>query len=192
MQIEFLYKLNLPDLKEVLISPDILKQFIPNNLQGSKIFYPEPAEIFKSEWLNFKGYTWDYCSLFVRSGNQNSIIHRDNPFSPNSLHWGINWVLGKDSFMDYWNTSQIRKEEIIVDSGGEKTVILEINEPPIKSYLTENGVYLVNASAPHRVRNESGELRVAISLRSKTLRMSKIFTQWDEVVNDFETIIQTK
>jgi hypothetical protein len=188
---EFLYKLNLPLCEDVLISPNILDNFKNQVDRGSKIFYPDPKDIFKKQWLVYKNLDWNYCSLFVRHGYQNSIIHRDNPFNKESLHWGINWVIGSCGYMDYWDESQIEEEEIIVDTGGEKTVFLKTNLSPIKSYRTDSGAYLVNASVPHRVRNPSDETRIALSLRSKKFRYENPSLSWDSVIKIFDREILT-
>jgi hypothetical protein len=63
---EFLYRLKLPPLEEVLLSSDILNPYVEKLSSGSKIFYPEPKDIFKPNWLRFKNVNWDYLSLFVR------------------------------------------------------------------------------------------------------------------------------
>jgi hypothetical protein len=188
-QIEFLYELNLPTLEDILVSADALLGYTENLYKGSKIFYPNVKELFKKEWLGYKGLHWDYCSLFIRSGKEQSIIHRDNPQSPTTLHWGINWIIGNHGYMDYWDSSQIEDENLVIDGGGQKTVKLKINQPPNKIYLTRTGAYLVNASAPHRIRNESDNLRIAVSLRSKKFRNENPNLQWSDIVNIFKDII---
>ena len=186
---EYVYKLDLPDIEEVLISYNNITSLTDKEFVGSKIFYPEPSNIFKSEWLSYKNLSWDYCSLFVRSGNQSSIIHRDNPFNSLSLHWGINWVYGKDSCIEFWEESDIISEKIIKDAGGKETILLEIDLPPRKTYSMNKGVYLINASKPHRIRNFSQDFRVALSLRSKKFRFENPETNWKDIVEMFENEI---
>lgn len=187
--IEYCYKLNLPIIEDVVISLDQIKHLIPENFQGSKIFYPEPQDIFKPEWLSYKDLSWDYVSLFFRSGKNQSVLHRDNVIDRRILHWGINWVLGSDSIMEYWQENTISQEKIIYDSGGKTTVFLDTVLPPCKSYVMSYGVYLVNASIPHRITNLSDNLRIAISLRSKKYRYENPNIAWNEIVDTFSDVI---
>ena len=139
--VDYVYKLNLPNINEVVISLDNIKNLLPRDFQGSQIFYPEPYKIFKPEWLTYKNLEWDYCSLFIRSGEQQSVLHRDNPHSSDSLHWGINWILGDNSIMEYWNKDKIINEKIIYDSGGKTTVKITADQHPSKQYTMSTGVY---------------------------------------------------
>lgn len=183
--VEYVYRLDLPDISKVVLSLDDIKNLVPQDFQGSQIFYPEPREIFKSEWLNYKNFKWDYCSLFIRSSKQQSVLHRDNPYSPDSLHWGINWILGEDSIMEYWGKNKILKENIIYDTGGKTTVKITTDQNSSKQYTMSTGVYLVNASVPHRVTNLTDERRIAISLRSMKFRYENPNVTWEEVVKIF-------
>lgn len=183
--VDYVYKLNLPNINEVVLSLDNIKNLVPGDFRGSQIFYPVPREIFKPEWLTYKNLEWDYCSLFIRSGKQQSVLHRDNPNSPDTLHWGINWVLGNDSIMEYWNKDKIIEEKIIYDSGGKTTVKITADQASSKQYAMSTGVYLVNASVPHRVTNFTDENRIAISLRSKKYRYENPSVVWRDVVSMF-------
>lgn len=183
------YKLNLPNIEEVVLSLKEIKDLVPEDFQGSKIFYPDPRDIFKPEWLTYKNLEWDYVSLFVRSGEQQSILHRDNPNSPDSLHWGINWILGDNSIMEYWDEDKIIEEKIIYDSGGKTTVKITADQNPSKQYTMSTGVYLVNASVPHKVTNLTNERRIAISLRSKKFRYENPAATWDKIIETFSDII---
>ena len=183
---EYSFKLNLPRMEHVVLSIETLRTLVPEDFQGSKIFYPDPRDIFRPEWLTYKNLEWDYVSLFVRSGGQQSILHRDNPNSPDSLHWGINWILGDNSIMEYWNKDKIINEKIIYDSGGKTTVKITADQNPSKQYTMSTGVYLVNASVPHRVTNLTDERRIAISLRSKKFRYENPSVVWRDVVKMFK------
>jgi hypothetical protein len=185
MNTEYLYKLNLPDIDEVVLSLDYIQNLVPRDFQGSQIFYPNPRDIFKPEWLQYKNLEWDYCSLFIRSGKQQSVLHRDNPHSPDSLHWGINWILGDDSIIEYWDQDKIIEEQIIYDSGGKTTVKITADQTSSKKYAMPTGVYLVNASVPHRVTNLTEDLRIAISLRSMSFRKENPSAEWRDIVEMF-------
>lgn len=187
--LEFLYRLSLPCLADVLCSKDILKSYTEKLSGGSRIFYPDPNELFKKEWLGYKGLQWDYVSVFVRTGSITGMIHRDNPNNTHLLHWGINWVVGDDGYMDYWIPEQISEERIVSDLGGGETVTLYTEEPPFKQYKTDTGVYLINASVPHRARNLSTDVRISLSLRSKKFRYENPNLSWKDIINKFQDVI---
>ena len=182
---EYVYKIDLPSIDKAVISLDKIKNFTSKDFTGSKIFYPDPRDIFRPEWLSYKGLSWDYCSVFIRSGKEKSILHKDNPHSPESLHWGINWVLGDASVMEYYDENNISNEKIIIDSGGKTTVLLSSDKPPNKIYNLENGAYLVNASVPHRAVNLSDKTRIVLSLRSMSFRKENPSAEWREIVEIF-------
>jgi hypothetical protein len=186
---EYLYKLNLPDINEVVLSLDYIQNLVPRDFQGSQIFYPNPRDIFKPEWLRYKNLEWDYVSLFVRSGGQQSMLHRDNPNSIDSLHWGINWILGDNSIMEYWDEDKIIDQQIINDIGGKTTVKIIADQESSKKYKMDTGTYLVNASVPHKITNLTNEFRIAISLRSKKFRYENPSMVWRDIVELFKTEI---
>lgn len=186
---EYVYKLNLPNIDKVLKSLEEVEQLVSTNFTGSKIFYPDPANIFNSEWLNYKGLEWDYVSLFIRSGRQTSIIHRDDPLSSNALHWGINWIWSEESVMEYWTDHESFQRAVIVDSGGAPTLKMSTDKKADREYKMITGVYLINASVPHRVRNLSDEKRIAISLRSKKFRYQNPSATWQQIIDIFQSEI---
>lgn len=185
-KLEFLYRLNLPSLDAVLHRKDVLGTFTEKLSNGSRIFYPDPNEIFKKEWLEYKGLHWDYVSIFVRSATTTGMIHRDNPDNNDQLHWGINWIVGDNGCMDYWLPGQINQEKIVTDIGGGQTVSLVTDEQPYRQYDTYTGVYLINASVPHRARNLSDKKRIAISLHSKKFRYQNPRATWQKIIDLFQ------
>lgn len=187
--IEYCYKLNLPDIEQVVLSLDNIKNLVPKNFKGSKIFYPDPSDIFKTEWLSYKNISWDYVSLFIRSGKEQSVLHRDNPYSPTTLHWGINWIYGDNSIMEFWEEDKIEHQDLILDSGGRTTMKLSTNLPSSKKYMMTAGAYLVNASVPHKITNLSDDRRIALSLRSKKFRQENPSVTWNKIIDMFRDVI---
>lgn len=187
---EYVYKIDFPFVDKVIISHDKINDLIPKNFVGSQIFYVNPKDILKPQWLSFKNIDWDYMSVFIRSANKESILHRDDPLGDNYLHWGINWVIGDASVMQYWNEDMVNSKKIIYDSGGEKTVMLDSDLPPIKQYFMKTGVYLVNASIPHKVKNLSSDIRIALSLRSKKFRLENPNIKWNDILKIFNDFIE--
>lgn len=187
--IEYCYRLNLPSIDQVFISFSEIQKLLPSHFKGSKILYPRPDQIFKSHWLSYKDISWDYVSLFFRSGNEESMIHRDNPNNPNSLHWGINWISGENSIMEFWDDDLIEKQKIIQDGGGKTTVVLETTLQPSYRYTMSTGAYLINASIPHKITNLSNDTRIAVSLRSQKFRYENPSVAWRDIVEMFKSEI---
>lgn len=187
--LDYCYKLNLPNIEEAVLSLDEIKGLVPKDFNGYQIFYPDPQDIFRPEWLLYKGLSWDYASIFFRSGKQKSILHKDNPHDTTKLHWGVNWVYGEDSTMEYWEDEKIKNQKIIYDSGGKTTVLLETDWASSRSYKMSSGVYLINASVPHKITNLSSNLRIAVSLRSKKFRYENPKTSWQAIIEKFQDVI---
>lgn len=183
---EMVYKLNLPPLPEILKDDFNLNSLISKNFFGSKIIYYHPSEVFKEEYSNFLDYYWDDLIFFIRSGKQSSIIHRDNLKSPDIMNWGINWVYGDTSMLEYWKFEDVEKENILIDSAGEEVVQISVKNNPYVSYIMPPGAYLVNASVPHRGKNIGDNVRFLVSLRSRRLRNMEDFKTWDSVVEKFK------
>lgn len=187
--IEYCYRLNLPRLENVILSDNQLKKLIPENHRGSRVLYLHPQEIFQPVWLTYKNLPWDYVSVFIRSGMAESFLHRDNPHNSRLLHWGINWIIGNDSVMEFWEEEEIEKENVIIDGGGKTTIILSTSLNPSKSYKMTSGAYLINASKPHRIKNLTNDIRIAVSLRSQKFISKNYFFSWEEVVDMFKDVI---
>lgn len=186
--IEYVYKLNLPAIDQVLLSLDEINDLVPRDLVGSRIFYPHPKDVFKPEWLTYKNLVWDYVSIFIRSGKETSILHRDDPHSA-SLHWGINWILSDNSVMQYWKDDSNFEKRIIKDIGGSSTLKMYTDQPADVEYKMTTGVYLINASVPHKVINYSDNKRIALSLRSKKFRYENPEITWEKIIEMFKNEI---
>jgi hypothetical protein len=182
---EYVYKLNLPEINQVLLSLDKINDLVPQDFIGSRIFYPHPRDVFKSEWLTYKNLKWDQMSVFIRSGKETSILHRDDTHTT-SVHWGINWILSDDSVMQYWKDDSNFEKKIVTDIGGSPTLKMYTDQPADVEYKMTTGVYLINASVAHKVVNYADSRRIALSLRSKKFRYENPNIKWGDIVKMFE------
>lgn len=176
---EYVYKLNLPSLASV--ARPSLWSLIENN--NKNIVTIKPKDYFSEEILNIKNLNWKNGDgvYFKKNPNFYGAIHIDG--SDGKFRWGLNWVIGGEGGMDYWD-GPLEKIPTI-DSAGRTRLDVYPTTPPNKTYLTiPDNVYLVNASVPHRGFNTSfTQHRHAISIRPEHS------LSWDLVVNLFSDLI---
>ena len=152
---EFIYKLNLPPLDEILTQQAQTELFVGKNQQIYKQYHPK--DLLKSEWLTWKDVEWDFVNFFYKN-NYRGIIHVDGPSV-----WGINWVYNGSGSMEYWLPEDVTQLPAGLDEVGSKRSECFTNKDPVKIYKTPPGAYLTDASSPHRASGYNG--RYAFSLR---------------------------
>lgn len=176
---EFVYKLKLPPLSEILIDPSlILTDRIPRKAIHAK-------DIVKPEWLYWNKMYWNHCVYFFRSFGleDRSNIHIDNG-NKNFTVWGINWVNNGYGTMEYWRANQIEFVENFVLQDSTPILRCMTTQPAYKTYNMYPGAYLINSTLPHRATGYNN--RFVLSLRSSvSYKLS-----WTEVVNKFENYIE--
>ena len=176
---EYCYRLNLPQLDEVLsvTGHNIMSDIILNNISFVKY---HPNIIFKTEWLNFKQKCWDKVFFFYRQ-NTDGRIHLDDVDS-NLNVWSINWIYNGTGLLNFWNLiddeSYIKTRDKVMS-----TVYIQTNMPPDKTYYMIPGAYLVNPSYPHQGVGFGN--RLCVSLRcTDSFNMT-----WNQVINTFKNQI---
>lgn len=177
---EYCYRLNLPQLPEVLREDalEILNQTRTESV--SSRVYSRPTEIWKQEWLTISDYTFNQIFYFFRS-NQTGKPHTD-VIDPTLGVWGINWIFGGDSILDIWHTDDPSTYKSTVNEK-MNAIWYDFNIPPEKSYKMEPGAYLVNVKNPHRAIGIGN--RHCFSLRS----WASSNVPWEEVVESFKAHI---
>lgn len=176
---EYVYQLNLPPLLEVL-KKDLIKDI---NDDSTVILRIKPQDYFNDEILKLKNLNWDRCTCFKKTHTMGP-IHIDSVNNTN-LIWGINWIHGEPGHMEYWDDWSSLDQKLIFDVAGLPRLDMKPNGPATKIYPTvSNGVYLVNASVPHRANNYSFNVRYAISLRARTSGLD-----WPQIIDLFSDLI---
>ena len=183
---EFLYKLDLPPLTEV-IREDIRDRFFRDFYQ-SRVSHWNADQILRPEFLNIKGLTWPTVNLFCKTPNSPGIVHLDNPYGNDLLHINILWVHGYGG-MKFWADNNIDQKRPATDTHSNlQMTVVDVSNPPSRDYKTvKDSAYLLNASVAHTGYNEAFETenRYTVSLRCW---IGYKFS-WPDFVNIFEDLI---
>lgn len=184
---EFVYKLNLPPLTEILLDTAKEKLFNAKH-EAEHSHITDLKSYLKPEWLTFNGITWNIVSFFYKS-NYTGLIHIDEQVRAHLPHerssWGINWIHGGSGILEYWLPEDIIFSPPETDETGDyKRIQCSTNKPPYRTYNMSPGAYLVNASIPHRATGYEG--RYAFSLRDNA---EKTIKTWNTVVEMFSPYI---
>ena len=177
---EFVYKLNLPPLTEILL--DTAKNSLFNE-KSSLVYKYLKTDCVKPEWLSFNNYAWDTILFFYKS-DASGLIHIDGKNISNLEErpiWGINWIYSGNSIMEYWRMEDIITPIINPLDTNNRTICKSFKKP-YRTYDMPEGVYLVNASFPHKATGFGK--RYAFSLRDNTCTET-----WDTVVSNFKNYI---
>lgn len=180
---EFVYKLNLPSLPEVL-TPDFYNSLVKLNSKIRVIYQSvDTNNRIDQKFLNILGYNFNYMTIFLKKDFTGQ-IHSDN--IDNSDMWAINFVHGGICIMEFWRIDNASySTEIFQDSLG--FLIQRYNEKiikdPIKIYVMKPGAYLVNISAIHRASGIGP--RYVVSLRPNKDESTK----WVNIIKNFQPII---
>ena len=179
---EYLYKLNLPPVTEIMSLKSIDKIFTGNNTPIHKSF---PAkEILKPEWYNFLDIEWKDFIVFYKPDFLGKVHADDNVKIRDKTEkcvWGINFIHGGTGYMEYWEPEDMDILERRSDSVGTYNIHCETSKPPRKKYKTDPGAYLVNASQIHRVQGIGK--RYALVLRPQSTKT------WAEILIQFSPFI---
>ncbi len=168
---EYMYKLDLPPLAEILSDEGKAELLVGNETQLYKQYHPK--EVLKSEWLNWAGIEWDFVNFFYKN-NHTGVIHVDG-----RRVWGINWIYNGYGTMEYWRPEDVDE---LVENGdmiGSSRILCIPNKDPVKIYTTLPGAYLTNAEVPHRPAGFNG--RYAFSLRCRYGKMT-----WEDAIAKFQ------
>jgi hypothetical protein len=182
---EYVYKLNLPALDDVLI-PGCYKILMSRNGMTDKNntqYIYSARNFLKPSWRKFNGLDWNTLILFYK-GDYKGGIHKDS--QDMLLKGAINWIISGHSLMEFWEEEDIRQNQILVNDQFENDITLyDTNVRPSKKYILKVGAYLINASVPHRATGIGK--RFSASLRSE---QTGNFT-WKELVDKFQNYIET-
>lgn len=184
---ELIYKLNLPELAEILIDTSLLDFKVAG--RGSRksdsitlAEYRNPALFVLPEFLNINNYGMNYSLVFLKFKGFTGVIHKDGI---NSHHvWAINFIHGGTGIMEYWLDDQLTQTRHKLDNNSP-SIEYTTTQPAFKRYVMQPGAYLVNTSVAHRA---TGYDRIAVSLRS-TPNGEPI--SWSKIVHDFSSLIIT-
>jgi hypothetical protein len=170
---EFIYKLDLPQLDEILSDEGKAELLVGAEKPMYKQYHPK--NLVKPEWLTWAGIEWDFVNFFYKN-NHTGILHVDGH---GAGLWGINWIYNGYGIMEYWRPEDVEESPPEYDHLGSKLSKCTTNKDPFKIYEILPGAYLTNAEIPHRPSGFNG--RYAFSLRCYANRLT-----WDQAVNKFQ------
>lgn len=180
---EYVYKVKLPELKDVATS-DFLKilQLDLDSESVARYLQEKLNNQIKEEYKNICNIKFTDLVTFYKN-DISGRIHTDTP-RINEEVWGINWISGGDCVMEYWTRNSIGADPYILrDSQG--SLINKWNRfhanPPLRIYYMTPGAYLVNASMVHRPS--------AIGKRHCIVLRPKRNIPWKQAINNFNSII---
>ena len=168
---EYMYKLDLPPLDEILSDEGKETLLIGGEHTMYKQYHPKG--LVKPEWLNWAGIEWDFVNFFYKN-NYTGTLHVDGRRA-----WGINWIYNGYGVMEYWRPEDVDELPEEIDNIGSTRHVCIAKKNPVKIYTTLPGAYLTNAEIPHRPSGFNG--RYAFSLRC---RYGKI--TWEDAIARFQ------
>jgi hypothetical protein len=178
---EYVYRLNLPSLLEVL-KKDLIKYIDERPTPTCQV---KPQDYFIDEIVQLKNLEWNRCSCFKKLKTRGPIHIDGYRDDGNNLIWGINWVHGAAGNMEYWDDWVDLKQKLTFDTAGLPRLDILPTTPATQVYPTvPGGVYLVNAGIPHLADNYTDVTRYAISMRAKDPGLI-----WEEVIDLFSDLI---
>ena len=172
---ELIYKLDLPEMTEILTERAKRRLYMGSDRPLYLRFHPR--DILRPEWINYRDIPWNFVSFFYKN-NYRGILHSDNI----DTSWGINWIHQGHGVIEYWEENDVIRWPISADSVGAPVIMCSAMAPPSRVYTLMPGAYLFNARVPHR---PSGfNRRYALSLRCTTMTLP-----WAQVVDLFNDLI---
>jgi hypothetical protein len=178
-KIEYVYKVNLPSFDEILL-PNAKEILLSDDTENSTQHKHDPKEFLKENWVRFNNIDWDQLIVFYKN-NYVGGIHRDTQNS--DLYCGINWIISGECILEFWKEDHYIKKIYINDEFDNDIISYYTHRPPIRTYRMPAGVYLVNASVPHRASGIGP--RFAATLRSEQTHK----LDWKTFLNNFQNFI---
>jgi hypothetical protein len=180
----YVYRLNLDlDFFSSKLNPEFISSEQYKLSDNPKFHQTGVKYFFNSETLFIKNIHWDQATYFQKTNGFRGSIHLDysTGFWP-----GINIIFSGSTTMEYWHTDTLSDAEIYTHGGEYDAFRLKAfrtNKDPDFVYEMLPGVYLINASVPHRATGH-GDRRL-ISLRSQ----ENLNKTWDQMTALFQDLI---
>lgn len=182
---EYIYKISIESF-EHMIKP-IGHSLIKQNHNFAKHSVYSYSTIILPEYENFLDIEWSLVHYFFKPDFQ-GLIHTDLHDEVECM-WGLNWIVNYSSTVEYWPFSSVENDTTVDNSSYQqdykKRSVFKTSVEPEKTYALNSGVYLVNASIPHRFTGHGP--RHSFILRPK----KKYLISWNDTVKRFQKYINT-
>jgi hypothetical protein len=176
MNIEYIYKLNFPDIKEMLLPHRYEEMFEATSESSRFLSCGNPNSYLKEEYLTFKQYRWNTSLLFYKSKGTSGDLHTDLP----AASWAINYVNSGIGIVKYYDTDKIGPGSVLPDKLGNYRLAWPTpTTAPMKVYTMTSGMHLMRVDVPHIATGYAN--RYVLSIRSIDHQQES----WDTVVSNF-------
>lgn len=177
---EYVYRLNLPAIEDILLPGKYEELFKPTNL-NSYMSNIDSKTYLKQEYKVVNNYTLDYSLLFYKANGQIGVIHSDG-----DTVWAINYIVGGTGKMHYYDPNKLGKPKVIQDPEGNLRPVYRGDDTveSERAYMMPEGIYLVRTDLPHLPIGYGK--RYCLSIRATEEQM---VLPWDTVVNSFKQYI---
>jgi hypothetical protein len=178
---ELVYKLKGLDYLFDKIKPSFFSGPIPSTV--NRYFVGEVRDFFDAEFFDIQGHRWSSCAYLRKTDGNVGDIHSD-VIKDTSLCHAINIIWSGYTFMEFWDINKPEnKPTSIVNGQRSIRVYSHITWPADYSYHMDRGIYLVNASGPHRATCQGD--RHLFSIRSP----GNFHLKWEQVLDDFKDLL---
>lgn len=180
---ELVYKLKGLDYLFDHVNQNFFKGLVPDRYLNR--YYVGPMnEFFDVDFFDIKNYRWLACAYLRKSDGNVGDIHSDVVYDE-SLCPAINIIWSGKTVMEFWDIGKPEnKPSGTVKSQRVIRLYDHITWPSDYSYTMERGIYLVNATGPHRATCYGD--RHLFSIRCPDLFVKK----WPEILSEFDDLIE--
>ena len=176
---EYIYKLNLPLIQDILL-PGKYKEMFADTTKEHIISDIDPRTYLRPAHRVFNNYEWDSSLLFYKADSLAGVIHTDTDTT-----WAINYIVSGIGEMRYYDPIKLGPPRIVIDPIGNKRPVYDnLLVPHIKKYMMPEGIYLVRTDMPHFPIGHGK--RYCLSIRATDEQKNQ---SWDTVVKRFKQYI---
>lgn len=180
---ELVYKLKNLDYLFDHIRSDFFQSDIPDK-SLNKYYVGKISDFFDIDYFDIKGHRWLSCGYLRKSDGRPGDIHSD-VVNDHSLCPAINIIWSGKTIMDFWDINKPENKSSSHTNGQRVFRLYDhINWPADYSYTMERGIYLVNATGPHRATCYGD--RHLFSIRCPDLFVKT----WPYVLEQFDDLIE--
>lgn len=180
---EYIYKLNLPAVLNVLLPQ--AQDIVTGGEDKCFVRFYHCVDILKSQYISMCGYNFKPAFMLFKTAGTIGNLHSDNEIGVRENTWAINWIHRGNCQMQYWHKDRLGIPTVWNNSIRYPLLRWDnqTSEPDKIHDLSKDCAYLVNTAVPHLP--VSFQDRYALSIRS----FDNSERTWDQVVSAFSALI---
>jgi hypothetical protein len=180
---ELVYRLKGLDYLFDKIKPSFFTGPIPDTTVN-RYYTGQVKDFFDAEFFDIQGQRWTSCAYLRKTTGNVGTIHSDVADNQSLCH-AINIIWSGHTFMEFWNINKPENQPSSINKGQRNIRVYDhITWPADYSYHMEKGIYLVNASGPHRATCQGD--RHLFSIRAP----GHFHLKWEQILEDFKDLIE--